>query len=45
MADDNVGRVRERLAEGSLPDEAFDLLFPAEVRSKSTRHWTPERDE
>lgn len=41
MDDDNVARVRERLADGTLPDEAFDRLFPADVRSKSTRHWTP----
>jgi SAM-dependent methyltransferase len=41
MDDDNVALVRERLADGTLPDEAFDRLFPAEVRSKSTRHWTP----
>lgn len=39
--DDDVARVRERLAEGQLADEAFDRLFPAEVRSKSMRHWTP----
>jgi predicted RNA methylase len=41
MDDDNVARIRERLAEGTLPDEAFDRLFPSEVRSKSMRHWTP----
>src|SRR6478672_1836485 len=41
MDDDNLARVRERLAEGTLPDEAFDQLFPEDVRSKSMRHWTP----
>ena len=41
MDDDYVTRVRERLAEGRLADDAFDRLFPADVRSKSTQHWTP----
>jgi predicted RNA methylase len=41
MDDDNVARIRERLAAGTLPDDAFDRLLPAEVRSKSIRHWTP----
>jgi SAM-dependent methyltransferase len=41
MDDDFVARVRERLVEGSLPDDEFDRLFPPDVRSKSARHWTP----
>jgi hypothetical protein len=41
MQDEDAASVRERLAKGWLPDEAFDRLFPANVRSKSTRHWTP----
>jgi SAM-dependent methyltransferase len=41
MDDDDLTRLRERLAAGALPDDAFDRLFPVDVRSKSARHWTP----
>ena len=43
MIDNDVARVREALADGTLTDEAFDRLLPADVRSKSMRHWTPIR--
>ena len=41
MQDDDAVHVRERLAEGRLPDEAFDRLFPSEIRSTSVWQWTP----
>ena len=41
LTDDEVARLREDLNHGSVDDDRFDALYPAPIRDKSQRYWTP----